>query len=434
MRNTMGKICAVGWIVAASGSGAAFGAEPTVWRPFSAESPWNQPIAAAARADVNSTDLIDDFASRGPLHINIRDWSIPVYFVDAATTPKHAVVDSRPGVFGQGFEFPRAIPIPDGAVPSPPVAEDSDNHLCIIDRRLNLEWGMWATRRNAAGEWTTGLGAVTDLSGTGVAPPWFAAEREFDSHRARASGFPLIAGLMRVEEIKAGRIAHALCFAYDHCRGGFFVPPASTAQVTMQEMTNRTGIPMGGRIQLDPAWDVEGSALSASGKIIARALQEYGAYCGDFAGANVLYAENSPEAVAQWQGVLDTEELYAVFTPEFIRTHFRVLDLGNILPGQNCEVPGPYITSFATTPGAAQTSTRIDYFTRTVRVHVPARTNVADLAAIVTVFPRGTQVFVDDVPQLDVKLRHNFAQPVTYQLRAPTGESNEWTVIVDTGW
>ena len=90
------------------------------------------------------------------------------------------------------------------------------------------------------------------------------------------------------------------------------VPPASTAQVAQLDAVDSRGIPMGGRIQLDPSWDVENSELSPAGKVIARALQEYGAFCGDYAGANVLYAENSPAAVAAWQGVLSPEDLAAV--------------------------------------------------------------------------------------------------------------------------
>jgi hypothetical protein len=334
----------------------------TVWRPFSADSPWNTPIPADARADPASAALIDDLAARGPWHINIKDWSIPVYFVDADRTPKHDVGDSRPGIHGAGFGFPRQIPIPDDAVASPPVGEHSDNHLSIIDRTKGLEWGLWAARKDATGRWFTGLGAVTDLNGTGVAPPWFDAERELDSHRARASGFPLVAGLIMVDEIRAGRIAHALCFAYDHCRTGLFVPPASTSQVAQLDAVDTRGIPMGGRIQLDPAWDVEHSGLSPAGKVIARALQEYGAYCGDYAGANVLYAENSPAAVAAWEGLLASGELAAVFTPDFIRRHFRVLDLGDLLPGQNFHLPPPYLLALTIGGHAA----RIDQGERTV--------------------------------------------------------------------
>jgi hypothetical protein len=414
--------CFIGWFSAAQSA-------EKPWRPFSDDSPWNQPVPTHARSDPGSAAMIDDFASRGALHVNLRDWSVPVYFVDADKTPKHAVIDSRPGVFGAGFEFPRQIPIPDDAVASPPVQEDSDNHLCIVDRRKNLEWGMWLARRNAQGEWMTGLGAVTDLSGTGVAPPWFATKREFDAHRARASGFPLIAGLMLADEFESGRIRHALVFAYDHCRAGFFVPPASTAQVKVPGTSSFSGIPMGGRIQLDPTWDVEHSGLSPAGKIIARALQEYGAYCGDYAGANVIYAENSPAALARWQGVLRSDELSAVFTPEMIRKNFRVVDMGSVLPGQNCEVRPPYIVAFNLPVAGA--SARIDCAARTIEIAVPAGTKLDGLAPEFSLFPRTARLVARGETQITGISRLNFSAPFKYELATGTTVV-EWSVQVRT--
>ncbi len=415
-------------VLASACSAAAHGAE-AAWRPFSEDSPWNQRIAADAAGDPASAELIADFASRGPLHINIKDWSIPVCFIDADRTPRRDVADARPGVYGRGFEFPRQIPIPDDAVASPPV--DGDNHLCIIDRARHLAWDMWWARQDAAGKWSTGLGAVTDLSGAGVAPPWFAVTRELDAARSRASGFPLVAGLILVDEIKAGRINHALVFAYDHCRSGFFIPPASTAQVTVPGTRNSFGIPMGGRIQLDPRWDVEHSGLSATGKIIARALQEYGAYCGDYAGGNVLYADNSPDALRSWQGLLRSEELEAVFSPAMIREHFRVLEMGNVLPGQNCEIPPPYVTSFRFTRPAA--SARIDYFTRTIRIASPAGSDLKRIAPVFTVFKPETRVIVDGVEQVSGRTIHDFSSPVVYHLVSPGGAATAWTVAVTSG-
>ncbi len=392
-----------------------------VWRPFSPDSPWNLRIPEGAAPDRDSAALIDDLASRGPWRVNIHDWSIPVYFVDAATTPKHDVGDSRPGVYGAGFGFPRSIPIPADAVASPPVGPESDNHLSIVDRQLGVEWGMWAARRDRDGRWFTGLGAVTDLQGTGVAPPWFSSPREFDAHRARASGFPLVAGLIFVDEIRTGRIDHALCFAYDHCRSGLFVPPASTSQVTQLEAIDSRGIPMGGRIQLDPAWDVEHSALSPAGKVIARALQEYGAYCGDYAGANVLYAENSPAAVAAWQGLLSEEDLAQVFTPDFIRRHFRVLDLGNLLPGQNLHRPPPYLLEFSVNGRPA----RIDQWERTIELADTAAPAVLRWRTI----PRLGRLRVGDQ-----FLKSDHAVPVpaagaTVEVVTPDGARSAWRVV-----
>lgn len=408
------------------GSISSVAAPLPVWRPFSDDSPWNQPIPPAARTDSDSSAAIVDFASRGALYINIQDWSIPVYFVDADQTPRREVYDLRPDLFGRGFEFPRRIPIPANAVASPPV--DGDNHLCIIDRQKNLEWGMWWARKDAKGEWGTGLGAVTDLAGTGVNTPWYGEARQLDAHRARASGFPLIAGLIRVEEIRAGRINHALIFAYDHCRTGFFVPPASTAQATVPGTRNSTGVPMGGRIQLDPSWDVEHSALTRSGKIIARTLQEYGAYCGDYAGANVLFAENSPEAVKAWAGLLDREDLMAVFTPKMIQEHFRLLDLGNVLPGQNCEIPPPYLLSFQFKNPAA--SARIDCLTHTVAIAVPSSVDVSKLVPTFTVFERGTRVLVNGAEQISGRSSGDFTRQTVYRLVAPDGTTADWNVLV----
>lgn len=387
------------------------------------DSPWNQPIAADAATDPQSTAMIADFSSRGALRINIDSWSVPVYFVDADATPKRDVGDSRPGIFGAGFEFPRHIPIPDDAVASPPFTDESDNHLCIVDRGRNLEWGMWAARKDATGRWFTGLGAVTDLAGSGVAPPWFVPAREFDSHRARASGFPLIAGLMLREEFKAGRIEHALVFAYDHCRTGVFVPPASTAQVAVPGTANDRGIPMGGRIQLDPAWDVEASGLSASGKIIARALQRYGAFCGDYAGANVIYAENSPAAVRQWNGLLSPDELSAVFTPEMLRQHFRVVALGDILPGQNFELPPPYLVAFQVAGETAPA--RIDQLTRTITIHLSGI--APGSSAHWQLHPRDTRITLAG-RTLAAGDTLSFASDLVLDLAAPDGSHNQWRV------
>ncbi len=415
------------FVLAIATGAASLAAPPSAgWRPFSDDSPWNQPIPANVAVDPDSPGLIRDLASRGPLHINIKEWSISVYYVDAATTPKHEVADSRPGIYGAGFEFPRSIPIPDGAMPSPPYREGSDNHLCIVDRARAVSWDMWLARRDDSGHWSTGLGARVDLSGTGVAPPWFAAKRELDSHRARASGFPLIAGLIRLEEIRAGRIEHALAFAYDHCRAEFFVPPASTAQATQGPAINSRGIPMGGRIQLDPGWDVETSGLSPAVKVIARALQKYGAYCSDYADGNVIYGENSPEAIRAWHGLLSERELEAVFTSRMMRTHFRVIAMGNLLPGQNLTPPPPYVLSFVVAGGTQPA--RIDQLTRSITVPAAGTAASGPRTANWTVYPAATSASVDGRPVASGTLRLDLVRPLELKLTAPDGASSIWHV------
>jgi hypothetical protein len=140
-----------------------------------------------------------------------------------------------------------------------------------------------------------------------------------------------VAGLITVDEIRQGRIEHALVIAYPHMRSHWYKPPASTAQATTSQALPTRGVPCGGQIQLDPSLDVGSLPLSTSGKIIARALQEYGAYVGDFAGAIALYADASPEALAAWNGgLLKNNELAAIDLKRL-----RVLSIGTMFEDTN---------------------------------------------------------------------------------------------------
>jgi hypothetical protein len=293
-----------------------------VWRPFSDASPWNAPIAAGATVAPDSDALIADFAasSQWPyLSINIDNYSIPVYRVDSST-PLATMQATIIG--GEGFENGRAtLPIPPGAV----VAQGTDRHLCIVDRQSQKEWGFWDTNKTGSAAWTCSVGAAADLGGTGVRPPKDGRPSWRMSVGARACGFALSAGLITVDEIRAGRIEHALVIAYPHIRSHFFVSPASTAQGTTDKAISTRGIPCGGRVQLDPTLDVDNLGLSRSGLIIARALQEYGAFVGDFSGAMSLYADASPDALAVWHGgVLSMLEV----KDKIDLRKFRVLELG----------------------------------------------------------------------------------------------------------
>jgi len=295
-----------------AGAGGAGGAS-SVWRPFNDASPWNTPIPSSPALDPNSAAMIADWAVSsvyGPhLDVNISGFSVPLYWADASTPQILVSCDGA----GYGFAVDKnkqngtaMIPIPAGAEPDP----QSDHHLLVIDRSTNLEWGLW-NASNSGGSWTCGMGANMDLLGTGVRPPITDAGADWNfAQWPRACGFALIAGLIRPDEILAGRIDHALVVAYPHIRSSFFTPPASTAQAANGQGAQRDrGIPCGGRIQLDPSIDVTTLGLSSAGVVIARALQQYGAYVGDYSGALDLYADNAPDAAAQWSaGLLNTTD------------------------------------------------------------------------------------------------------------------------------
>jgi hypothetical protein len=247
-----------------------------------------------------------------------------VYFVDGST-PMRTVTATTVG--GQGFDSGTAqVPIPDGAKP----AEGTDAHLAIVNRQTNQEWGMWATSSDASG-WHAEVAATADLGGTGVRPPTASAPW-WMGHGARACGFPLSAGLITVDQMRSGVIDHALVVAYPHIRSRYYASPASTAQNGFATALPTRGMPCGTRIQLDPSLNLDTLKLSPSGKIIARALQTYGAFVGDFSGAMSLYADASPSAQDAWHaGLLDTYEVKETLG----LTLFRALPTGELFDNGN---------------------------------------------------------------------------------------------------
>ncbi len=318
---------------AGAGADAGSGTSTSSWRPFNDQSPWNTPIPQNPALAPDSTALINDLRTSSQfgqnLDINIDEFSIPLFYATATTPTIEVVCDlGGSGFSGNDGSNARAqIPIPAGAAPDPA----GDHHLLIVDRARNLEWGMWNVVKDGT-RWRCGLGATADLGGNGLRPYKPDNATWYTSHGARACGFPLIAGLIRTEEIDAGRIDHALVIAYPHIRSGVYMSPASTAQPRLGDDAIKTrGIPCGGRVQLDPSLDLDSLGLSRSGRIVAEALQRYGAFVGDYSGAISLYAENAPAAQQHWRGVLGTYELQK----KIDLSKLRVLAFGKITDDGN---------------------------------------------------------------------------------------------------
>jgi len=292
------------------------------WRPFNATSPWNTRISANPTLHTQSAALIDDWkwsvdgVSNPYLKINIESWSAPLFWAHNATPT--VPVKARSGGYGwMGNDIVAPVPWPNGAWPDP----QRDHHLVIVNQEASREWGCWDLQYSSSTTpaWNAGSCSQMDLSGSGVRP---ARQALLDSggnfHEAvgpRACGFPLIAGLIRTEEIEAGVINHALVMAYPNIMHNKYVsPPASTSQSPKPDgsggwLTSDWGIPCGGRIQFDPSIDVDSLGLSRSGRIIMKALQQYGAYVGDYGGSITVYAEDSPAAQAFWATNLSETEL-----------------------------------------------------------------------------------------------------------------------------
>jgi hypothetical protein len=101
----------------------------------------------------------------------------------------------------------------------------------------------------------------------------------------------VIGGLIRLNELKRGEIDHALAMAIPDIKRNGFVWPATR---TDGDYRGLNAIPMGTRLRIDPAVDVESLPMSAAGKMIARAAQHYGIVIRDHADHAVTFYGEDP--------------------------------------------------------------------------------------------------------------------------------------------
>lgn len=299
---------------------------------FADDSFWNQPIAVDAVTHPKSdyyVELLKAVDPAGGFHINLHEWTIPVYPVDAST-PTHAIgkrlpdheregkdfyAFTRPFLrtcenhpLGHGPGFGQAVPIPEAATPDP----EGDSHMALVDYERGLAWDMWAAQKKEDGSWWSCTGMQYPLYGSGTFDP-----AQFPIHNgesihlygpSRASGVPTIAGLIMHHEIEAGHIDHKLLFACGACAHlSHYFPAIWTDGGTPN------GIPQGIVLQLNPELDLAQFDLNPSCKIVLEALQAYGAVLVDNAGSVTLGGEGLWwDESRSWDGILGEEDLRSI--------------------------------------------------------------------------------------------------------------------------
>jgi hypothetical protein len=293
-----------------TGGGSRFARDQ---RPYTPDSPWNTPIPADAALDPRSDAMVATIAasSNGRLRSDPDQYAYPVYFAGSATPRTDLActgvvsvlqADGTRSVVTGGVLAD--VPIPAGATPS----AGTDAQIIVVDEETGDEYDIWRYAPPSQCENVTHY--VAGVHRSGVEP----------RYASRGAGVPYLAGLVRPWEIEKGRIAHALAFGYPLNRALRCVWPASK---TDGESELADAIPEGARLRLDPAVDPEQiPGLDAAGRIIARALQEYGAFVIDNSGSNKLYVEDNLTAawgdriVATTVSAIPVERLQVLRLPD----------------------------------------------------------------------------------------------------------------------
>ncbi len=256
---------------------------PAGFQAFHPESPWNSRIAANPKLAFNSSAMMKKLQREaGYLKLDHAQWSIPLFVINADEAPLVSVQfegTSNPLTDPDGSGAVENLPIPPGVWADP----QRDGHLLLVDPEQMLSWDFSRMTKLGDGRWQASRIDIWDLTEMGQREPF--AGKTWWSYGARGSGMPLLAGLVLLEEIRAGEIRHALVFASPTTRKSSFpngplelCPPASR---TDGDAVGLNTLPMGVRLQLDPSLDLDALKLSPEVKVIARALQEYGMFNGD---------------------------------------------------------------------------------------------------------------------------------------------------------
>ncbi|MGD9958696.1 hypothetical protein [Nocardioides sp.] len=145
-------------------------------------------------------------------------------------------------------------------------ASGGDRHAIVVNKDTCRLFETYATRL-AGGRWRAGSGAVWALGSNRLRPDgWTSAD---------AAGLPILPGLLRWKEVKAGSVDHAIRFTTDRTARSHVWPARHDA--------GSGGIanfpPMGARFRLRASYDA--SALGPRARVVVRAMKTYGLVLAD---------------------------------------------------------------------------------------------------------------------------------------------------------
>jgi hypothetical protein len=275
---------------------------------------FNQDVSAAAVA-ASSASIIATLAAAGGWG-NSNTMQID-FGLDVLTAPPGSPMRT----FTPNAEFyspdcdHTAVPVPAGgnieSETGYACTGDGDCHLIVFDPSSKKLYEMF--RANITSTFQGGCLAVWDARAT-----YSANLRGNQCTSADAAGFPIAPLLFTADEVKAGRIDHAIRFILpnNRIRRGY-VRPATHATDT----TGGANAPYYG-VHLRLRADYPIASLKPGAQVVARAMQKYGMYHAD--GGNIaLTAQSDRHTTAKWSGLLAPRDLAALKV-----TDFEVIDHG----------------------------------------------------------------------------------------------------------
>jgi hypothetical protein len=279
------------------GSFSASNFPSACWRPYSAGSPFNQPLPADPTIAPDSASIIENLAAndvnfeggQGQFAFTSDDGRDGVYY----SRPSDPVVTINctyywgPGTCSGSDKVNidgRQIHVPAGAMPQD---NGSDAHMTVVDQadqaEYDFEHASWSADHRTLNVWSgaqipAGPGVGTGLGGGGT-----------------AAGFATLAGLITEPELASGNINHAIAINVP-CTSGSVYPAQGDngldCNKVQGENNSGTPAPLGTLFQLNMTdAQIASSGAPAWEKTIMTAMAHYGAYVNDTDGIGNIELE-----------------------------------------------------------------------------------------------------------------------------------------------
>ena len=233
---------------------------------FPQDNAWNQDISNAP-VSANSANYMARIAALGgnqKLHADFG--ADPTYGIPYVVVPAgQPMVPITFTAYGDESD-PGPYPVPANAPVEGGANSDGDRHVLVLQQGACKLYELYRAFKNGSG-WNADSGAVWNMN-TGVLRPaeWTSAD---------AAGLPILPGLVRYDEVKSGKITHALRFTVSKTQRGYILPATHWASSS----TDTNLLPMGARLRLKASFDTSG--YSGDARVILEALKTYGMIVAD---------------------------------------------------------------------------------------------------------------------------------------------------------
>jgi len=218
---------------------------------FPADNPWNTRVDDSSKFPVhpNWSTYEATMNLTTHLHPDWGDWSTDHYGI-----PWQAVPAAQAGV-PMTFQYadqsdPGPYPFPATAKVEGGAGSGGDMHVLVVVIGKCSLYETWSSTYQGPG-WSCGSGATFDLM-TGALRPdgWTSAD---------AAGLPILPGLVKVAEVQAGAVNHAIRFTMNSTQQGY-IPPATHAAGSQPFQSAYP--PMGLRLRLKASVSTSSSILT----------------------------------------------------------------------------------------------------------------------------------------------------------------------------